>query len=459
MESENLFQEISSLVPQSNFKIVVLDDDPTGIQTVHDCLLLTNWSRENLSLAFKDKVPLFYVLTNSRSMTPPEARKVTKDTVNAVIRINKRYRFRLIFISRSDSTLRGHFPLEPETIRETILQNNLPVELPVFFIPSFIEAGRFTIGNVHYMKEGDDLVPVAETEFAKDNVFGYLNSDLTGYILEKSEGRISGSQVGFISLQDLRSGTVKEIIEIIWSHAGKEYIIVNALEYADLRKFSLAFLMLFSEIETNAILRTSSSFPKAISGLDDRALVGRKDFPDKPGTGLFIVGSHVNKTTLQLKKLLECKNVRGIEADISEIVSHPDTLLSKIMAKITEAAEQGSTPVIYTSRNELRLPDQSERLKLGNLISDFLVSIVKNLSFSPAYIVAKGGITSHDILTKGLGIENARVMGQVLPGVPVVMTGKTGKFPGIPYVIFPGNVGDENSLKELLVRVSLQVKP
>jgi uncharacterized protein YgbK (DUF1537 family) len=83
-------------------------------------------------------------------------------------------------------------------------------------------------------------------------------------------------------------------------------------------------------------------------------------------------------------------------------------------------------------------------------IEGFLVQVVRNLPYQPAYIVAKGGITSHDILTQGLEIESARVLGQVLPGVPVLMTGKSARFPEIPYVIFPGNVGHESSLSELL---------
>ena len=78
---------------------------------------------------------------------------------------------------------------------------------------------------------------------------------------------------------------------------------------------------------------------------------------------------------------------------------------------------------------------------------NFLVDIVRRLPYTPSYLVGKGGITSHDILTKGLCITSARVLGQIINSVPCVMGAQ------FPYIIFPGNVGTEQSLKEVYLKL------
>jgi uncharacterized protein YgbK (DUF1537 family) len=66
----------------------------------------------------------------------------------------------------------------------------------------------------------------------------------------------------------------------------------------------------------------------------------------------------------------------------------------------------------------------------------------------PGFIIAKGGITASDVGTKALRVRRATVMGQIKPGVPVWMTDSGSKFPHMPYVIFPGNVGETATLRE-----------
>jgi uncharacterized protein YgbK (DUF1537 family) len=155
------------------------------------------------------------------------------------------------------------------------------------------------------------------------------------------------------------------------------------------------------------------------------------------------VGSHVKKTTQQLEQLLQAEGTCAIEVDVQRILDDPALLMSETLDTIRQVVEMGLTPVVYTSRQEIRLDDADQRQHLGQQVSDFLVDIVYRLPFTPSYLVGKGGITSHDILTKGLGIRSARVLGQVIPSVPCVMA------PHFPYIIFPGNVGNEQSLREV----------
>lgn len=403
------------------WKMVVLDDDPTGIQTVHGCLLITQWDEASVRLGFDDAEPFFYILTNTRAMTREEAARVTREAMEMVVQVNRDYSYRLIIVSRSDSCLRGHFPLETDIMRDVLVSNGYAVAEKTPFCPAFIEAGRVTIDGVHYMKDGNRLIPVSETEFARDNVFAYHTSVLRDYILEKGANP-------------------------------DDYEIVNAQSYDELCTYAQQIINIkfqtstFKE-NTAIVIRSSSSLPKAISGIADKPLLDRSILKSK-GVGCFVVGSHVKKTTLQLEHLLQAEGTCAIEVDVQRILDDADALMLETLDVIQQVADNHLTPVIYTSRQEIRLDDPDKRQNLGQQVSDFLVDIVRRLPFTPSYLVGKGGITSNDILTKGLTIRSARVMGQIIPSVPCVMTH------AFPYIIFPGNVGTEDSLREVYLKLT-----
>ncbi|MBN2274824.1 MAG: hypothetical protein JXK95_10860 [Bacteroidales bacterium] len=445
-DDAGLRREIAGMLISNRMKMVILDDDPTGIQTVHGCLLLTQWDDETLRMAFEDKVPFFYILTNSRSMDSAKAESVCREVTESVVRLNRAYGFQLVLISRSDSTLRGHFPHETDTIKDVLSAHNITSDFPVLFIPAFFEAGRYTLNNIHYMRNGDELIPVGETEFARDHVFGYHSSDLVKYIIEKSDSRITRNAIGSISMADIRDSEICEIIRIFEDLKKKAFVIVNAFSYYDLQKTSLALLTLSLKNREPLVLRTSSSMPKAISGLKNVPFLIKKDLIKINRPGFFIIGSHVQKTTGQIDMLLKSGEVKGIEVDVNRLPEIQGEMLIKTLESVRACLEQGLTPVVYTSRREVRTEDKSERLNLGKKTSSFLVEIIKKLPARPSYILAKGGITAHDILTNGLELQSARVAGQIMAGVPVVVTGSNHKYPSMPYIIFPGNVGDENAL-------------
>jgi uncharacterized protein YgbK (DUF1537 family) len=264
------------------------------------------------------------------------------------------------------------------------------------------------------MKDGDKLIPVSETEFARDNVFAYHTSVLRDYIQEKGANP-------------------------------DDYEIVNAQGYDQLRAF--AGSVLSSSAAENMVIRSSSSLPKAISGIADKPLLDRSILKGE-GVGCFVVGSHVKKTTAQLECLLQAEGTCAIEVDVQRILDDSDALMLETLDTIQQVVENHLTPVVYTSRQEIRLTDANQRQHLGQQVSDFLVDIVHRLPFTPAYLVGKGGITSHDILTKGLGIRSARVLGQIVNSVPCVMTRE------FPYIIFPGNVGSETSLRDVYQKLN-----
>lgn len=397
--------------PDKKYRLVILDDDPTGIQTVHGCLLITQWDADTVRMALQHEQPFFYMLTNTRAMTREEAARVLRSAMETVLEVNREFGYRLIFISRSDSCLRGHFPLETDVMRRVLQEYGVKVWPKVPFCPALIEAGRVTIDGVHYMKDGERLIPVSETEFARDNVFAYHTSVLADYICEKGANP-------------------------------EEYQIVNAATYNELYAFTKTLFNEIKDFDGAVVIRSSSSLPKAMSGIVDKPLLDRSILKED-GVGCFIVGSHVQKTTRQLNALLAGQGVAGIEVDVERVLHDGDALMQELLSEMKQRAEEGLTPVVYTSRKEVRLTDADERQHLGQRISDFLVEMVARLPFVPSYLVAKGGITSNDILTKGLALKSAVVLGQIVPNVPCVMTDH------FPYIIFPGNVGGDDSLREV----------
>lgn len=432
-------------------KIVVLDDDPTGSQTVHDIYVYTDWTQETLDEAFGSDEKLFYILTNSRSFTAEQTKKVHQDIAAAIRNASAKTGKDYLVISRSDSTLRGHFPLETEVLKAS-LDKDIDGEI---LCPFFPEGGRFTIGDIHYVKQGDVLVPAAETEFAKDATFGYTKSDLKEYIEEKTNGAFKASDVVSIGLDELRVQDVDSITEKLMSVHDFGKIVVNSETYEDLKVFCYALYLAMGE-GRQFMIRSAAGIVKTLGCIDTKPYLTREDLVTdaKDKGGLVLIGSHMKKTTAQLEALKQIPGIDFIEFD-SDLVLQPEAFeqeKKRVQAKIDGDIEQGTTVCVYTKRKELLLDgDTKEAALLRSVaISDAVQSFAANLKTKPAFIIAKGGITSSDVGVKALRVKKALVAGQAAAGIPVWKTGPESKFPGLAYVIFPGNVGTETTLKVIV---------
>jgi uncharacterized protein YgbK (DUF1537 family) len=402
-------------------KIIVLDDDPTGSQTVHGCLLLMQWDVETLRMGLADPSPIFFVLTNTRALTPEAAAQVTRDAcqnLKKAIAAENIHDF--LVVSRSDSTLRGHYPIETDIIAEELG----PFDAH-FLVPAFFEGGRVTRESIHYLMVDGVPTPVHETEFAKDSVFGYRHSYLPDYVEEKTQGFIKAEAVERFSLADLRAGTLDRLMTLNHNACG----VVDAEQQSDLDRFAQDLL---AQLPPQPVAATQMA--TYVRG-------------GKPGA--FIVGSHVQKTTDQLTHLLKQPNIANIEVSVSRLQDSAEypKLLSETLQVVHEAHQQGQTPVVYTSRQELQFDDTETRLQFGLTVSALLMEIVQGLPDNIGYLVSKGGITSNDVLSTGLKLRTARLLGQILPGCSVVCTdAEHPQFPNLPVVLFPGNVGDVEAL-------------
>ncbi|GAB4030451.1 four-carbon acid sugar kinase family protein [Spirosoma gilvum] len=432
--------------------IVVLDDDPTGTQTCYDVTVLTAWRVDLITEELRKQPSILYILTNSRSLPENEAIELAQEigqNLNEAVRQSGRD---IVVISRSDSTLRGHFPAEVDAIAHVLGLNKAITVL----IPAFIEGGRYTIDDVHYLVENQLLVPVSDTPFAHDVVFGYTQANLKQWVEEKTRGRLRASDVHSISLDDIRTGGPEAVSETLQRCSDGSVCIINAISYRDLEVVVMGLLQA-EESGKKFLYRTSATFVPLRAGLASSKPFMPTKADTRSTTGyLVIVGSHVPKTTEQLTWLLERGKYKTIEVHVGDLLtmSNPSAQINRISKQADDWISTGANVVIYTSRQQETGNDSSASLKINALVSGFLVNILQQLTARPKFIVAKGGITSSDLASKGLSAEKAFVLGPILPGVPVWQMNTASKFPGIIYVVFPGNVGDNTSLETVCQMLS-----
>ncbi|MEL7038340.1 MAG: four-carbon acid sugar kinase family protein [Cyanobacteria bacterium J06592_8] len=433
-------------------KIIVLDDDPTGSQTVHSCLLLTQWDVETLRLGLQDDCPIFFILTNTRALTPEQAASVTREvTQNLKQAIAAESITDFMIVSRSDSTLRGHYPIETDAIAEELGSFDAH-----FLVPAFFEGGRITRDSVHYLWVDGVLTPVHETEFAKDSVFGYDHSYLPDYVAEKTKGKIPATAVERFVLDDIRAGTQDRLQQF----SGNQCVVVDGETQADLDQFA-ADILAVAQTGKKFLFRSAASILTSLAALGPQPVPAEEmaQYTREGKPGVVLMGSHVKKSTQQLERLLQEPSVVGIEVDVSHLLEDSSVqrqdLLNQILEKIQQVHQDGKTPVIYTSRKELTFDNVQTRLEFGVAVSNLLMDIVRGLPEDIGFLISKGGITSNDTLSKGLALKTARLLGQVLAGCSLVKTASDHpQFPDLPVVLFPGNVGDADGLVTAYHRLS-----
>lgn len=440
-------------IENNDTKFVVLDDDPTGVQTVHDISVYTDWTVESMKKGFMDDNKVFYILTNSRGMTEAETTKIHHEIIDAVAQAAAETGKNYQFISRSDSTLRGHYPLETELLKEGVEKSGKTVDGEVLF-PFFKEGGRFTIDNTHYVKYGDELVPAAQTEFAKDKTFGYTHSFIPEYVEEKTKGDYKAENVTCIALEDLRALNIDKITKQLTNVKDFNKVCVNAIDYCDVKAFCVALYRAMAAGKS-FMFRTAAGFVKVVGGVTDIPLLTRKEMVVKEtdNGGIVVVGSHTAKTTAQLEELLKLENVVPVEFKSSLVLDGDEAFYNEVKRCVAEEEKiiaSGKTAVCFTERKLLTVENDTKESALirSVKISDGVQRLVGDLSITPAFVIAKGGITSSDVGTKALKVKCANVMGQIKPGIPVWQTGSESRFPQTPYVIFPGNVGEVTTLRE-----------
>jgi uncharacterized protein YgbK (DUF1537 family) len=440
---ENLLPSIRESFLRSNKTLVVLDDDPTGTQTCRDVRVLTAWRPELIDEELRSGPSILFILTNSRSMPEQGAVELAEEVGRNLRAAAASSNREVIVVSRSDSTLRGHFPAEVDAVASALsMERSVRV-----LVPAFIEGGRFTIGDVHYIVEDDRLIPTSETPFAKDPVFGYVHANLKQWVEEKTQGAVRADEVGSISLEEIRVGGPAVVQARLRSCRAGSVIVANAVTYRDLEVLVLALLRA-EEAGASFLYRTSATFVPIRAGLPSGE--GYRPPPRKSSVGgLVIVGSHVPKSTRQLNHLMESGRCHAIEVEVRAVLQGTIASAKDLAERVDQLLSDRQDVLLYTSRHQVVGENARHNLHINAQVSAYLVAVTNALTAQPAFLIAKGGITANDLASQALAAERATVLGAVIPGVPVWELGYESKFPGMSYVVFPGNVGNDQSLAEV----------
>ncbi|KAF4253941.1 hypothetical protein KXV68_000978 [Aspergillus fumigatus] len=449
-------EQIVQLLSTSSLnRLVVLDDDPTGTQTCHDIPVLAVWDVPTLIKEFQQDSPGFFILTNSRALPPLDAEKLIRGICENVLEAARSTSQTVDIVLRGDSTLRGHFPLEADVAQSVFGPADAWVLAPFFF-----QGGRFTINDVHYVAEGENLVPAGLTQFAKDATFGYKSSNLRDYVMEKAPGRFAPEQLHSITIEDIRTGGPDGVYRKLISFPKGGVVIVNAAAESDMHVF-VAGLLLAESKGKHFLYRTGAAFVSSRLGIRSIPPITARQLalpsPRETG-GLILAGSYVPKTTAQLKVLTDTRGATGtlaiIEMDVADLIASPERA-ERVIRRVVQQAEthlqSGKDTLVMTSRKLVTGRDELDSLAIGARVAEALVKVLQQIQVRPRYIIAKGGITSSDAATKGLNIKRAMIVGQAAPGVPLWRCDEpTSRHQGVPFVVFPGNVGGESTLCELV---------
>ena len=440
---QKLQEENRSVFLSSGIALIVLDDDPTGTQTIFDVPVLTTWGEPEILQELKSNTPLFFILTNSRSLQKKEADNLAKEIGRNIRQASEKSGRKVIVISRGDSTLRGHYPNEVNALGKGL---GIP-DAPHILIPAFFQGGRYTIDNIHYVKIGEELVPAGETAFAKDASFGYQSSNLCDYVEEKTDGKISAKEVVTISLEEIRLGGPKAIQHQLNTLKEGQVCIVNAAAQSDLDVFASGFYHSDKSVRP-VLLRTAASVIPGLAGVAVQPPFEKDDIKLEGRGGIIAVGSYVPMTTKQLEYLRKHFLVEYVEIDAEKLLDENDFRMEteRVSQRLNENLKKNQVVVVYTSRKIIKGNSPEESLEIVNRISKGMVKVIQGIEVKPRFLLAKGGITSSDILTKALEVKKAQVLGQIIPGVPLWRLDDSKRFSGLIYMPFPGNLGGDDSV-------------
>ena len=444
---------------RSGRRIAVLDDDPTGSQTVHDVTAVFALDAAEYAQALAGPGSTCFILTNSRSLSEPDAVRLTYRAGCELFALAARMGVPVSVVSRGDSTLRGHLIAEVRALlaaRQEVTGRGFD---GVLLVPCYVEAGRFTVADTHWAMVDGHPVPVGETEFARDVTFGYSSSDLRDVVVEKSRGEIDRRDVLSLTLEDIRGGGPQRVAEVLSGVRGGRFVVVNAVTYADLEVAVLGLQE--AERGGRAFLhRSGPSFVRALAGLEPQPpLAARQIWPaGRPsGHGLVVVGSHVGLTNSQVEVARGDAGMVEVVVDVPEVLdpSRRERQGRETAQRVAGALAQ-SDVLLLTSRTVVTGGDADSSLRLSRTVSQAVSDVVRGaLVARPGWVLAKGGITSHDVAIRGLGIRRAVVLGQLLPGLVSVFrpVEAAPDAVGVPYVVFAGNVGDEHTLATVIERL------
>jgi uncharacterized protein YgbK (DUF1537 family) len=415
---------------------VVLDDDPTGVQTLAGIRVLLAWDASRIRAALAGRRAV-HLITNSRALSPVEAQALVASAARDALA----GAHDADVVLRGDSTLRGHLLEEYLGVRDGLALGEEP---PLLLVPALPSAGRVTVGGVHLIERDGSRTPLHETEYARDGVFAYRNARLLSWAEERSGGLFRAVDGRELSLEQLRADGPAAVVEAIanLSAARRPAVLApDAVTMADLDVIAHGYADA-AAAGARALVRCAPAFAGVLAGTTAPGLV---DTPRASDGVLVVCGSYVPATTRQLDRLVAAHQGALVEVDVVALASaEPEAEIDRAATAAAARLEKTGVAIVATPRER---PPQTRSLDVGARIASSLARVAGAVEPRPAVVIAKGGVTSAVTLREGFGIDAAEVVGPVLPGV------SHWRAEELDYLVVPGNIGADTLLADLVARV------
>jgi uncharacterized protein YgbK (DUF1537 family) len=418
-------------------RVVVLDDDPTGAQTLAGVRVLLRWDADRIAAALAGR-PSVHLITNSRALEPAVARERVAHAAGAALAASPDAHL----VLRGDSTLRGHLREEYEAVRDGVAATRWP---PLLLVPALPSAGRITRDGVHLIRRDGKTTPLHLTEYAADGIFSYETARLIAWAEARSDGLFAAADARELALDELRSRGPAAVTELLRAAAGSEapsVIAPDAETDADLRLIAEGYAAAL-RAGIAALVRCAPAFAGILTGTTAAGLVA----PPRVGDGrvLLVCGSYVPTTRRQLAALRERHPDAVVETAAGELAGpHAADECARVAAAAGSTLRAERLAVVAVAGAPRGSPD----LELASRVAAGLAEITRQIEPLPQVVIAKGGVTSAVTLRDGLGASEAEVVGPMLPGVSYWRA--ESRDHGVDYVVVPGNVGGDDLLVRLL---------
>lgn len=412
-------------------KTVVLDDDPTGTQCAQDVTVLLEWDADAIAATLRHEAAVF-LQTNSRSLGVHETVALAERIRAEIAEVALRLGATIDVVLRGDSTLRGHVVDESAVFAD---------DSPVLFVPAFPAAGRVTRDGVHSVVIDGTPSPVAETEFARDPVFGFTTSDVPEF-LRRAGVRSARS----VPLDALRATRGRALIDALSRAVPGEYIVPDVVEDDDLETIAAVVRTRRSQ-GLRTTVRCAAPLAAMLAGCYAQELLS--EVPGARADAILVAcGSHTAASTAQLATLTARSGVSVHVLDAEDV--RRDPVMAGTRAASSARGDLGSRGLAIVASERERRSDEGS-LDDGARVMAALLSAVQDLAAGADTVVTKGGITAAEVIRRGLGARSARVMGPLYVGVPVWELGPGSTVSRV--VIVPGNIGRADLLADVVGRV------
>lgn len=413
-------------------RVIVLDDDPTGTQTVSDVEVILRPSFAAYQRFFEGSSRSIYILTNSRALPRKEAVALIGSIRAEVEQAAALSGQQVAFVLRGDSTLRGHVFAEVDALAASCK------DAVCLFVPAFPEGGRVTIDGVHYLQVNGERVPVALTEFAQDTTFGYHSEHIVAWAAEVGNGRAALS----LPLAWLHEQGANLISQTLLEAPAGTVVIPDAETRTDLE--TIAAGLLDAEQEgRKVIVRSASTFAAIRTGLRGKTISTVNGIE---GPILVVCGSYTQASSRQLEQLIERTSVSPVVIPTNWLLREgAGAVVPRLARRLLLDLEEYKFAILATER--VRSPEHGD-LETGARVMDALTATVARVADECAAVIVKGGISSAQVAVDGLCAVRAQVRGQMEAGVSLWdLTLPEGR--QLPYAVIPGNVGHEMTIVDV----------